>query len=78
MPHVEPPTDEQAPEAARSIFQSLQETFGMVPNIFRTMGYSPDVLDACLKLDAAIQKDLPGKFRELAYLKSVMVNQCGY
>ena len=78
MPHIEPLSDDQASEAAKNLFQPLQSALGMVPNIFRTMAHAPDVLGALLNLNEAIQQELPAKFRELAYLKSSMLNDCGY
>jgi uncharacterized peroxidase-related enzyme len=78
MPQVPPLTDAQAPEAAKSLFQAIQAKFGMVPNIFRTMGQAPEVLQATLALNQAIQGDLAPTLRELAYLKTSQVNGCRY
>jgi alkylhydroperoxidase family enzyme len=78
MPHIEPLSDDQAAEAAKTLFQPLQSAFGMVPNIFRTMAHAPDVLAALLNLNNAIQQKLPAKFRELAYLKTSLLNDCRY
>jgi uncharacterized peroxidase-related enzyme len=78
MPEIAPLADTNAPEAARKLFQGIQGHFGMVPNIFRTMGHAPDVLQATLDLNAAIQHDLDPVLRELAYLKSSQLNGCGY
>ncbi len=78
MPHIEPLSDDQASEAAKNLFQPLQSALGMVPNIFRTMAHAPDVLGALLNLNKAIQQERPAKFRELAYLKTSMLNDCGY
>ena len=78
MPYIQPVSDDQAGEAAKSHFGPLQSALGMVPNIFRTMAHAPDVLGALLSLNNAIQQELPGKFRELAYLKTSLVNQCEY
>ncbi len=78
MPHIEPLSDDQASEAAKNLFQPLQSALGIVPNIFRTMAHAPDVLGALLNLNKAIQQELPAKFRELAYLKTSMLNDCGY
>ena len=78
MPHIEPLSDDQATEAAKNLFQSLESALGMVPNIFRTMAHAPDVLAALLNLNQAIQQELPAKFRELAYLKTSLLNDCGY
>jgi len=78
MPHIEPLSDDQATEAAKSQFETLQSALGMVPNIFRTMAHAPDVLAALLNLNNAIGQELPAKFRELAYLKTSLLNDCHY
>ncbi len=78
MPMIAPLSDQEAPEAVRSIFGVVQKQRGMVPNIFRTMGHAPEVLEATLKFNQAIQKDLPPKLRELAYLKTTILNHCDY
>ena len=78
MPHVAPLTDAQAPEAAKGIFQGINAKFGMVPNIFRTLGHAPAVLKALLDVNGAIQQDLDPKLRELAYLKTSKINNCQY
>ncbi len=78
MPYVPPLQDDQAPEAARAMFQAIQSQLGAVPNIFRTMAHQPAVLEATLKMNAAVGHDLPELLRELAYLKASMVNQCHY
>ncbi len=78
MPYVPPLQDDQAPEAARQMFQAIQQQLGAVPNIFRTMAHQPAVLEATLKMNAAVDHDLPELLRELAYLKASLVNQCHY
>jgi uncharacterized peroxidase-related enzyme len=78
MPHIQPLKDDQAGTEARSLFEKIQAAFKLVPNIFRTMGHAPDVLQATLALDQAIQGDLDPKLRELAYLKASQVNHCKY
>jgi AhpD family alkylhydroperoxidase len=78
MPEVAPLADAVAPEAAKKLFQAIQGQFGMVPNIFRTMGHAPAVLESTLGLNAAIQHDLDPVLRELAYLKASQLNNCGY
>ena len=78
MPHVAPLADAQAPDASKNLFQQIQSQFGMVPNIFRTMGHAPEVLRATLALEQAITRDLAPKLRELAYLKTSQLNGCHY
>ena len=78
MPYLSPLTDDQAPDAVKSLFQTLQSKLKLVPNIFRTMGHAPEVLRATLDFDAAILHQLDHKFRELAYLKTASVLGCQY
>ena len=78
MAQLTPLTDEQAPAEAKKLFQGIQAHFKMVPNIFRTMGHAPAVLEATLGLNQAIQGDLDPKLRELAYLETSRINHCGY
>jgi len=78
MPSIPPLTDEQAGSQAKPLFDKIQSAFKMVPNIFRTMGHAPDVLQATLAFERAILGDLDGKLRELAYLKTSKLNNCQY
>jgi alkylhydroperoxidase family enzyme len=78
MPHLAPVTDAQASESVKGIFQNLQAKLGKVLNIFRTMAHAPEVLQATLAFNQAIQKELDPKLRELAYLKTTQVNNCNY
>jgi alkylhydroperoxidase family enzyme len=78
MSLVAPLADAQASEPAKGIFQNLQAKMGKVLNIFRTLGHAPEILQATLAFNQAIQKELDPKLRELAYLKTTQVNQCNY
>ncbi len=78
MPHIQPLSDEQAGPEAKSLFAKLQSAIKMVPNIFRTMGHAPSVLEATLALDQAMHRDLDPKLRELAYIKTSRINHCRY
>ena len=78
MPHIQPLKDEQATPQAKTLFDKIQAAFKMVPNIFRTMGHAPKVLEATLAFDRAIEGDLDPKLRELAYLKTSQLNHCKY
>lgn len=78
MPRIQPLKDEQAAPQARNLFEKIQGAFRMVPNIFRTMGHAPSVLEAMLALNQAIHGDLDAKLRELAYLKTSKINNCQY
>jgi alkylhydroperoxidase family enzyme len=78
MPHVQPLSDPQANPQAQALFGKIQGAFKMVPNIFRTMGHAPGVLEATLAFDRAIHSDLDAKLRELAYIKTSKINHCNY
>jgi len=78
MSHLTLLTDEQASPRAQQIFAEIKAAFGMVPNIFRTMGHAPAVLQHTLGLNQAIHSELDPKLRELAYLTASRINQCGY
>ena len=78
MPHVQPLSDAQASPPAKALFDKIQSAFKMVPNIFRTMGHAPSVLEATMSVDRAIHSDLDAKLRELAYVKTSKINHCNY
>jgi alkylhydroperoxidase family enzyme len=78
MPHIQPLSDEQASPEAKALFAKLQSAFKMVPNIFRTMGHAPGVLEGTMAFDRAIHSDLDPKLRELAYIKASKINHCNY
>ena len=78
MPTIAPLMDAHASEDAKKLFQALHAKFRMVPNIFRTMGHAPAVLEATGALNDAIHHDLPQNLRELAYLKTSLINNCHY
>jgi uncharacterized peroxidase-related enzyme len=78
MSHLSPLSGDHASPQARALFSHIQAAFGMVPNIFKTMGYAPKVLEHTLGMNEAIQSDLDPKLRELAYMTASRINHCGY
>lgn len=78
MPLLVPIQDDRVSDSARPLFEAIKHTFGTIPNLYRTMGHSPETLNAVLRMLKAINKDLSPKLRELAYLKVSMVNNCDY
>lgn len=78
MPLLEPVGDDTTSMAAKATFEKLHAKLKMVPNIFRTMAHAPEVLDATLTFNASFQSGLDPKLRELAYLKTSLVNECHY
>jgi alkylhydroperoxidase family enzyme len=78
MPVLEPVSDEAAAPEAKATFEAMQAKIKMVPNIFRTMAHAPDVLNATLAFDQSFHRGLDAKLRELAFLKTSLVNECHY
>jgi uncharacterized peroxidase-related enzyme len=78
MQYVQPLGKGQAPKEAEPVLTAIDEKFGTIPNIFKTLAYQPDVLQGVTSINDGIQHDLPGKLRELAYLKSSLTNDCEY
>ena len=78
MPLLEPVGDDMTSKPAKATFEKLHAKLKMVPNIFRTMAHAPEVLDATLTFNASFQSGLDPKLRELAYLKTSMINECHY
>ncbi len=78
MPILEPVGDDPTSSPAKATFEKLHAKLKMVPNIFRTMAHAPEVLDATLTFNASFQSGLDPKLRELAYLKTSLINECHY
>ena len=77
---VSPLTKEKAAPEVQKTFEALAARGGKVPNIFAAMAHRPDVLNAFLPLYKAIvnQGTVEAKYKELAYLRTAMVNGCEY
>ncbi len=73
------PKDKAAPQV-KPIFEDMTKKFGKVPNFFAVMAHRPDALAAFLPFYGAVTG--PGavepKLKELAYLKTSLVNGCEY
>ncbi len=78
MPLLEPVGDDTTLRPAKATFEKLHAKLKMVPNSFRTMAHAPEVLDATLTFNASFQSGLDPKLRELAYLKTSLINECHY
>jgi uncharacterized peroxidase-related enzyme len=79
MAAVTPLEKEQAPENVRPVYDQVTKQVGHMLNMFKTLAYSPEMLQGFLALNAALAKvELNPKYRELAYLKTSQLNQCAY
>ncbi|MEM9835330.1 MAG: carboxymuconolactone decarboxylase family protein [Bacteroidota bacterium] len=64
---------------SKDLFDGIQAKLGMVPNMMRTMGNSPAVLEGYLNLSGALAKGrLGAKLGELIALTVSEANDCDY
>jgi alkylhydroperoxidase family enzyme len=80
MAVIDPITKEKAPADLKTVYDDLSKTFGRVPNIFGVMAHRPAALKAFLPLYGAIMSEgtLEPRYKELAYLKTSVLNGCEY
>jgi uncharacterized peroxidase-related enzyme len=76
-------SDEEADERTQAAYAALRLIAGRVANFPRTAAHSPGVLRWLVPFVQVIQREGPdtvlsGSIRELAILKTSMLNQCGY
>ncbi len=64
---------------SKELFNAIQKKMGMVPNMMRTMGNSPAVLNGYLSFSGALGESLIGaKLGELIALTVANANRCEY
>ncbi len=80
MATVHPLPKEKAAPEVREVFEGLTKKFGKMPNFFATMAHRPNVLKNFLPLYSAVLNEgtVEARYKELAYLKTAMVNGCEY
>jgi alkylhydroperoxidase family enzyme len=71
---------EKAPDDVKPVYDNLSKTFGRVPNIFGVMAHRPGALKSFLGLYGAVMNEgtVEARYKELAYLKTSLVNGCEY
>ncbi len=77
---VNPLTKELASPEVQDTYEKLAARAGKVPNIFAAMAHRPAVLNTFLPLYKAVVNEgtVEAKYKELAYLRTSMVNGCEY
>ena len=75
-----PLTKEQAPAELHRIYDKIQESIGMIPNVFGVIARFPAALKTIIPFyDAVMTRGvIDAKFKELAYLKTSSINGCRY
>lgn len=80
MAVVNPLSKEKAAPEVHEIYDAFAKKVGKMPNFFATMAHRPDVLKKFVPLYAAIidRGTVEPRCKELAYLKTAMLNGCEY
>ena len=80
MAVVDPIPRDKASDDVKAVYDNLSKTFGRVPNIFGVMAHRPGALKALLALYGAVMNEgtVEPKHKELAYLKTSLLNGCEY
>lgn len=80
MAIVNPLPKEKAAPEIREVYEGLTKKFGKMPNFFANMAHRPNVLNKFLPLYSAVINEgtVEARYKELAYLKTAMVNGCEY
>ena len=80
MARIHPVPREKAGAELQPIYDSLSKKFGHMPNFFAVMAHRPTVLKNFLPLYGAViaEGSVEPKYKELAYLKTALLNGCEY
>ncbi len=80
MTIVNPLPKEKAAPEVHEIYDALTKKAGKMPNFFAAMAHRPDVLKKFVPLYSAIiaEGSIEPRYKELAYLKTAMLNGCEY
>ena len=80
MAVVNPIPKEKAGEELAELYKGLGGKFGHIPNFFGIMAHRPAVLKNFLPLYASVISEgtVEPRYKELAYLKTAMLNGCEY
>lgn len=76
---IKPVDPEMAKGKAKRVFERLQSTLGLVPNLVRVLGNSPAALEGYVNLGAAVSTgSFNQKIREQIALTVAEINLCSY
>ena len=75
-----PLTKDQAPAELHRIYDKIQDSIGKMPNIFGVVARFPAALKTLIQFYDAVmnQGKIKTKYKELAYLKTSIINECEY
>jgi len=77
---VNPVSKEAAGPDLKDVYTNLEQKFGRIPNFFGIMAHRPAVLKNFLPFYASVVSEgtVEPRYKELAYLKTAMLNGCEY
>ena len=80
QPAISPLSKDQAAPSVQPIFDKLTHVFGHMPSFFATMARSPQALEHFMPLYSAVidKGTVDPKLKDLAYLKTALINGCEY
>lgn len=80
MSVVTPLPKEKTATEVHGIYDAVSKKFGKMPNIFGLMAHRPDVLAKFLPFYSAVMDGgtVEPRYKELAYLKTALINGCEY
>lgn len=79
MPRLRQLDPEQADSWTRKLFKKVEESLGVVPNMFKCMGNSGMALDGFLGFNASLGAGKLGpKYMKMVILATSELNGCGY
>ncbi len=77
---IEPLEKNQTAESVRPTYEALEKKMGRVINFFKVMAHAPKVLGPFLEFYTQVWASdaLSPKLKELAYLRTSLMNGCDY
>lgn len=79
MPRIKQLKVDEATSYTKKLFKRVEESMGMVPNMFKCMGNSDSALDGFLSMNSNLASGkLGGKFMKMIFLATSELNGCEY
>ncbi len=80
MAVVNPLSKEKAAPEVHETYDAIVKNVGKMPNIFAVMAHRPNVLKNFLPFYTAVMNEgtVEARYKELAYLKTALINGCEY
>jgi alkylhydroperoxidase family enzyme len=75
-----PLSKDQADSQVYGIYDDMHKAIGKMPNVFGVLARFPEALNRFVPFYNAVMSEgkIPAKLKELAYLKTSIINQCQY